>query len=650
MTDVNTKSLDDNLSFESLLGELSAKMVNLPLESIDAAIESSIKSLVDFFDADRCHFGEFSNDQSKIVVSYFYSRHGIDIPQLTDIGKDYLPFVYQRIKSDKLIAFAKTSELHEDAEQDRAVLEKMGIKSLLVLPLKIDNVVQFDLSLSTVKKHREWKKHTISQIKIVANILANVMQRKTVLKQIAEEKQWAEAVIQGMPQLAYVFDLQGRMKRWNKNFEDLTGYAEEELKDKFIGDFLNDEDRKKVMKEVQKVIQDGQERSVEYDIITKRGKILPYYYGSGKLVEIGGELFIVGETFNISEMKLAQDKIQAQLKEIKTLKDQLEVENIYLRQELKSSHSFDEIIGESDILKHILYRVEQVAPIDTTVLLEGETGTGKELFARAIHQRSNRNNKPLITVNCASMPVNLIESELFGHEKGAFTGALQKQMGRFELADGGTIFLDEVGEIPIELQAKLLRVLQDGEFERIGNPNKNKVDVRVIAATNRNLEQEILHGRFRKDLYYRLNVYPITIVPLRERKNDIPLLVEHFVQRFNKKFGKNIKRIPKKVIEHLRKYDWPGNIRELENVIERAVILSKSSTLSIGQLRTPVFAAKEKLNTLVEQERSHIEEVLNSTLWRIEGPNGAAQILDINPGTLRSRMKKLGLKRPAASK
>ena len=207
-----------------------------------------------------------------------------------------------------------------------------------------------------------------------------------------------------------------------------------------------------------------------------------------------------------------------------------------------------------------------------------------------------------------------------------------------------------MGEIPIELQAKLLRVLQDGEFERIGNPNKNKVDVRVIAATNRNLEQEILHGRFRKDLYYRLNVYPITIVPLRERKNDIPLLVEHFVQRFNKKFGKNIKRIPKKVIEHLRKYDWPGNIRELENVIERAVILSKSSTLSIGQLRTPVFAAKEKLNTLVEQERSHIEEVLNSTLWRIEGPNGAAQILDINPGTLRSRMKKLGLKRPAASK
>ncbi|MCW8804751.1 MAG: sigma 54-interacting transcriptional regulator [Ignavibacteriaceae bacterium] len=650
MTDMHTKPLDENLSFEFLLGELSSELVNLTFESIDEAIESSLKKLVEFFDADRCHLGELLPDQSKIVVPYFYSRPGLNIPQIADIGEHYLSFIYENIKKDKLIAFSKTSELPKQASQDCTVIDNMGIKSLLVIPLKIDKAVQFALSLSTVENHRQWSEETIRQTKIVANILAHVIQRKIILKQIAEEKEWSEAVMDGMPQLAYVMNLEGRLIRWNKNYQDFTGYSAEELKDKYPRDFLSDEDYKKVMTEIQKIIEDGQERSVEYDIIVKGGKIIPSYYGSGKLLKIGGESFIIGQTVDISKMKQAQSKIATQLEEIKTLKDQLEVENIYLRQELKSSHSFDEIIGESDILKHILYRVEQVAPIDTTVLLEGETGTGKELFARAIHQRSNRNNKPLITVNCASMPVNLIESELFGHEKGAFTGALQKQMGRFELADGGTIFLDEVGEIPIELQAKLLRVLQDGEFERIGNPNKNKVDVRVIAATNRNLEQEILHGRFRKDLYYRLNVYPITIVPLRERKNDIPLLVEHFVQRFNKKFGKNIKRIPKKVIEHLRKYDWPGNIRELENVIERAVILSKSSTLSIGQLRTPVFAAKEKLNTLVEQERSHIEEVLNSTLWRIEGPNGAAQILDINPGTLRSRMKKLGLKRPAASK
>jgi PAS domain S-box-containing protein len=452
-----------------------------------------------------------------------------------------------------------------------------------------------------------------------------------------------------MPQVAYVFDLQGRLKRWNKNLETIFGYTAEELKDKFIGDFLNDEDRKKVMDEVQKVIEDGQERSVEYDIVTKSGKIVPSYYGSGKLTEIGGELFMVGQTVDISEMKQAQKKITTQLEEIKILKDQLEAENIYLRQELKSSHSFDEIVGESDILKHILYRVEQVAPMDTTVLLEGETGTGKELFARALHQRSKRKAKPLVTVNCASLPANLIESELFGHEKGAFTGAVQKQIGRFELADGGTLFLDEVGEIPIELQAKLLRVLQDGEFERIGNPRTIKVDVRVIAATNRDLEQAISLGRFRKDLYYRLSVFPITVIPLHERTSDIPLLVNHFLNRFNQKLGKDITRVPHKVMEKLIQYEWPGNIRELENVIERAVILSTSSTLSIEQLRTPDYAAEENLHTLADLERNHITKVLDKTLWRINGPKGAAVILDMNPETLRSRIQKLDIKRPDPS-
>ena len=252
----------------------------------------------------------------------------------------------------------------------------------------------------------------------------------------------------------------------------------------------------------------------------------------------------------------------------------------------------------------------------------------------------------MITVNCAALPASLIESELFGHEKGAFTGALQKQIGRFELANGGTLFLDEIGEIPIELQAKLLRVLQEGEFERIGNPRTVKVDVRVIAASNRDLEEEIRLSHFRKDLYYRINVYPITIVPLRERASDIPFLVEHFVRRFNHKLGKNITRIPKKVIKQLKAYNWPGNIRELENIIERAMILSKSSILSVEKLQIPDYAAEEKLQTLADHERDYILKVLNQTFWRINGPKGAAQILDLHPETLRSRMKKLDIKRP----
>jgi len=646
MKDLHMKDLDNKKSFESLLVELSAKLINPPLESIDLAIESSLNLLTEFFDADRCHLGEFSSNQSKIEVSYFYLRPGINIPQTTDIGENYLPFVYESIKKDRLIAISKPSELPDHAKQERAEFERLGIRSLLVLPLQIDYEVQFGLSLSTITKHIKWEKQSINQIMIVANILANTIQRKMALKQILDEKEWSEAVIQGMPQITYVFDLQGKLKRWNKDAEAILGYSAEEMKDKFIGDFYNDEDMKRVMKVVEKVIEDGREHQVEYDFINKSGEILPSYYGSGKLMDIGDEQYIVGQSINISEIKQVQEEIARQLEEIKELKNQLEAENIYLRDELKSISSFGNIIGESDILKHIFYRVEQVAPLDTTVLLEGETGTGKELFAKNIHKKSTRSDKPLVTVNCAALPASLIESELFGHEKGAFTGALQKQIGRFELASGGTLFLDEISEIPIELQAKLLRVLQEGEFERIGNPKTIKIDVRIIAATNRNLEEEIKKGRFRKDLYYRLNVYPITIAPLRDRPDDIPLLVEHFVKCFNQKFKKNITRIPWNVMDNLKLYHWPGNIRELENIIERAMILSNSNTLKVEKLKSLEQAYNKNLQTLAEHERDYIIQVLDQTMWRINGPKGAASVLDMHPETLRSRMRKLGIKRP----
>jgi len=638
-----------NRSFESTLGELSLELVNLSLESIDSAIESSLKTLVEFFNVDRSHLGEFLPDQSKVVVPYFYSRPGINVPQTTDIGEGYLSFIYDQIRENKLLAFSKTSELPDKANKDRTVIDNMGIKSSLIIPLKIDDEVRFVLSLGTVVKQRLWSEETIRQTQIIANILAHVLQRKSTLQQINLEKGWSEAVMEGMPQLTYVMNLEGRLIRWNKNYQDLVGYSAEELPNKFPSDFLSEEHNKKVTEELQKVIKDGKERSVEYDIITKGGKIVPDYYGSGKLVNIGGESFIVGQTIDISKMKQAQRKITLQLEEISALKDQLEAENFYLRKELMNMSPFGEIVGDCDTLKHVLYRVEQVATQDTTVLLEGETGTGKELFARAIHQRSKRSKKPLVTVNCASLPASLIESELFGHDKGAFTGALQKQIGRFELADGGTLFLDEVGEIPIELQVKLLRVLQEGEFERIGSSKTIKVDVRVIAATNRNLEEEISKGRFRMDLFYRLNVFPITVIPLRQRISDIPLLVEHFVNRFNSKLGKNITRIPKNIIEQLKLYTWPGNVRELENIIERAMIVSNSSVLSVEKLELPKYAVQLKFQTLADHERDYITKVLDETLWRINGPSGAAQILDMHPETLRSRIKKLEIIHPKHS-
>jgi transcriptional regulator with GAF, ATPase, and Fis domain len=288
-----------------------------------------------------------------------------------------------------------------------------------------------------------------------------------------------------------------------------------------------------------------------------------------------------------------------------------------------------------------------VAPQDATVLLLGETGTGKGMIARAIHSRSARKERPMITVNCSSLPANLIESELFGREKGAFTGADARQMGRFELADGGTIFLDEIGEMPLELQCKLLRVLQDGEFERLGNPRTIKVDVRIIAASNRNLEEEIRGGRFREDLFYRLSVFPITISPLRQRKEDIPLLVQYFVGKYNKKIGRKIETVSKETLNALQKYHWPGNVRELENVIERAVITSQGPVLQVldrfDTFRDP--GAEQDFKALADLERDHILQVLQKTGWRIEGEKGAATLLGLNPSTLRARMRKYGMRR-----
>jgi len=316
------------------------------------------------------------------------------------------------------------------------------------------------------------------------------------------------------------------------------------------------------------------------------------------------------------------------------------------------------IIGESDAVKRVCFAVEQVAPTDTTVLILGETGTGKELVARAIHGRSARRDRPLVKVNCSTLPSDLIESELFGHEKGAFTGAIARQIGRFELADGGTIFLDEVGDLPLRLQPRLLRVLQEGEFERLGSGQTIKVNVRVIAATNRNLAEAMQRGRFRHDLYYRLNVYPITLSPLRERREDIRLLAEAFLQEASRRLGRLYDPISEHVLELLTRHDWPGNIRELKNVIDRAAVVSTGSWLELPErwaVSIRPFSSTAELSrrlkpaphggTLEELQRSHILQVMRQTGWCVEGPKGAARILGLNPSTLRSRLLKLGIRK-----
>jgi PAS domain S-box-containing protein len=372
-----------------------------------------------------------------------------------------------------------------------------------------------------------------------------------------------------------------------------------------------------------------------------------YDCGTPNISTSGDLLGYIGSAIDISDHRQAEENLGLLLEQVNQLKNQLEADNIYLQEEIKHEHNFNEIVGGSAAIKRVLSHVEKVAPTDTTVLVTGETGTGKELVARAIHSASGRSQRALVKVNCAALPATLIESELFGHERGAFTGAEARKQGRFELANGATIFLDEIGELPPESQVKLLRVIQEGEFERLGSSKTLKTDVRIIAATNRDLSTEVRRGVFRRDLWYRLNVFPIMVPPLRERREDLPLLIGHFVQRLSKRMGKSIDSISPAAMRALENYAWPGNVRELANVIERAVIGSLGSTLSLAEPPGTSEIAGRAVNfkSLEEIEREYIVRVLKETGWKIEGPGGAALLLGLNPSTLRGRMAKHGIRR-----
>jgi transcriptional regulator with GAF, ATPase, and Fis domain len=355
-----------------------------------------------------------------------------------------------------------------------------------------------------------------------------------------------------------------------------------------------------------------------------------------------------------ADLRAAQEKAETNkqaaeiaLVEVQQLKDQLEAERAYLQEEIKLEFNHDNIIGRSDEIKYVFYKVEQIAATDTNVLILGETGTGKELVARAIHSLSKRQDRAMVKMNCAALPANLIESELFGHEKGAFTGAHSKRIGRFEVANGATLFLDEIGELPLDLQPNLLQVIESGKFERLGSSETRSTDARIIAATNRNLQEEVNSRKFREDLWYRLNVFPITLPPLRDRLGDIPLLVQFYVGKIAKRLGKTIEIIPENIMTVLQQYHWPGNVRELENVLERAVINSSGPKLHLAdELKKSFRDLAANKRTLEAVEKDYILRVLDQTGWKVSGKNSAADILDLDRSTLRARMRKLDIQKP----
>jgi len=447
-----------------------------------------------------------------------------------------------------------------------------------------------------------------------------------------------------LPDAIIWFDKDANLVQVNDTGAKMWGYSKEELKTMKVfdinpnmnPDIWDDHWKDKVVQS--KVFESSHRRA--------DGSIFPVEI-MDHFINIGDKKLSCAVIRDITERKQKESALRGALIEIKELKEKIEAEKNYLQEEIEVRNNFGEIISASDNFKPILKQIQQVASTQSTVLVTGESGTGKELIARAVHRLSPRSGQTMIKINCAALPPNLIESELFGHEKGAFTGAIQVKTGKFELADGGTIFLDEIGEMPLDLQPKLLRALQEGEIEKVGGTQIKKVDVRIIAATNRNLEKEVAKGKFRQDLYYRLNVFPIHSIPLRQRMDDVPLLVRYFVEKLGKKLGKPITEISQKTLDILCAYDYPGNIRELENLIERAMITSRGSKLTIGNW----FSSKkikpktEEIKTMDQMQKEHIVSVLKHSSWKVSGAGGAAEILGMRPTTLISRMEKLGIKR-----
>jgi PAS domain S-box-containing protein len=645
------EALSERLRFERLLSDLSARFVNLPAEGLDREIERALEMVMAFFDVDRCGLVRTLPGKTAFQITHVAaSAHAPPVPQGMEIPRSKNPWAYRKlVEKGEVVSFARVDDVPDEAHASKPFWRRMGIRSTLSIPILLGESVDYVITINAVQNERVWPEEIIPRLQLLGEVLVNALTRRNAEQALRESEERLSLAAASAEAGFWILD-PGSGHIWaSDRLRVLLGFARDEAFDleRFMALVLP-EDRGFVEESIRQCLERGATINVEYRIQRLPGEIR-WIASRGRSYPAAPEQpeRLMGVSLDITVRKEMEVRLREQLEEIKRLKSQVEQENLYLRSEIVLQHGHEGIVGRSPALKRVLSQVEQVAGTDATVLLLGETGTGKELLARTIHSLSQRKDRPLVTLNCAVLPPTLIESELFGREKGAYTGALTRMAGRFEVAHRSTLFLDEIAELPLDLQAKLLRVLEDGRFERLGSSKSLQVDVRIIAATNRDLAQEVAAGRFRSDLYYRLSVFPIAVPPLRERPEDIPPLVWAFVRQNEKKLNKPVGRIHRRSMEALNRYSWPGNARELRNVVEHAMITSGGGTLHLH----PPDLKPEKprpTGTLEEFERRYILDVLSKTGWRITGPGGAAEILGLKRTTLQSKMKRLGIQRGTA--
>jgi PAS domain S-box-containing protein len=630
------QALEEGVQFDRLVGELAAGFVNLPAEQIDEAIKNALRRIVEGLDLDRAAVFQFS-EPSDLVLTHHWARPGLTPAPPHASAASQFPWTMAKILGGEMASFSSLDEVPDTAERES--IRQYGTKSRVALPLSIDGRVAGAIAFSISREERSWSSAIIGRLRLVAEVFGGALSRRQADLALRTSELRFRTLAEKAPAMIWVSG-PDQLRTWfNRQWLEFVGHTmDHELGFGWAAN-VHPDDRDECLHVYASNFDARRPFSNEYRLGRHDGEwrwvlvhATPNFSADGTFIGY------LGVCIDVTEQRKATQEVERS-------RDQLQAENLYLRLEVKDRLSTDVIIGQSPAIRHVLAQIEQVAGTDSTVLLLGETGTGKELFATRIHELSGRRARPMVRVNCAAIPATLIESELFGREKGAFTGALARQVGRFELADHSTIFLDEIGDLPGDVQVKLLRVLEERHIERLGSPKSIRVDVRIIAATHRNLEKRIAEGMFREDLFYRLNVFPIEVPPLRERVEDISLLVWRFVEEFSRTFGKRIDAISRENMAALQQYPWPGNIRELRNVVERAMIVATSSRLTI-EMPTPRVVPGKRSAKLADVEKEHIRGVLESVRWRIRGPGGAADRLGLAPTTLETRMAKLGLARP----